>query len=684
MRSSIGYRADIDGLRAIAVVPVVLYHAGVPFLSGGYNGVDIFFVISGFLITSIIAKEIEAGSFSLVGFYERRARRILPALFSVLLASLVAGWLLTTPSEFHELSESVIATIFFSSNFYFWETTDYFATASEYRPLLHTWSLAVEEQFYIVVPLLIMALAKRSKSLLSMTLLLFFASLLLSTVGTRASPETSFYLAPARAWELLAGVLLALNVIPAWSNRVLRETAASVGLVLIGFAVITFDATTVFPGSAALIPCTGAALVIQAGRGAGPPTLASRFLSLNALVFVGLISYSLYLWHWPVLAFSRIVLKTAALPATWSLGAIAGAFVLAALSWRFVELPFRARGVVSRARIFRYSGVGASALAVFSIAVMLTDGFAVRFSDGANQVLAGAQDIEPDRRRCMGPRRGDAYCVTGAATAEPTYVFWGDSHAAALMSAVGVALEARQQSGYLLSNSACPPLLDVVVVNGVQARPCNEVNAAMMDFIGRNVDQVDTVILAARWAFYVTGERAPGEAGTPLRLAAADGTGEYSNRELVDSSLAKTIQALNALGLDVLVLGGVPEIGWNVPHTVALSIKNRSTPPLAPTLEDTLERNAVANEILARVALANQARLIPLAPLLCTPDCIVMDGLKPVYIDDNHLSLHGARTILGPKLASEFASIPGLRRASLWLRADRFAKRIRTATLPEG
>lgn len=664
MRSSIGYRADIDGLRAIAVVSVVLFHAGVPFLSGGYIGVDIFFVISGFLITSIIAKEIEAGSFSLVGFYERRARRILPALFGVLLASLVAGWLLTTPSEFRELGESVVAAIFFSSNFYFWETTDYFATASEYRPLLHTWSLAVEEQFYIVVPLLLMALAKRSKSLLSMTLLLFFASLLLSMVGTRASPGTSFYLAPARAWELLVGVLLALNVVPAWSNRVLRETAASVGLVLIGFAVITFDATTVFPGSAALIPCTGAALVIQAGRNAGPPTLASRFLSLNALVFVGLISYSLYLWHWPVLAFSRIALKTTALPATWSVGAIAGAFVLAALSWRFVERPFRARGVVSRARIFRYSGVGASALAVFSIAIMLTDGFAVRFSDQASQVLAGAQDIESNRRQCMGLQHEDAYCVTGAATAEPTYILWGDSHAAALMSAVGVALEARQQSGYVLSNSACPPLLDVVVVNGIQARPCDEVNAAMMDFIGRNRDQIDTVILAARWAFHVTGERAPGEAGAPLRLAAADGTGDYSNRELVDSGLDKTIRALNSLGLDVLILGGVPEIGWNVPHTIAMSIKNRSAPPLAPTLDDILERNALADEILTRVALANQARLIPLAPLLCTPDCIVMDGLKPVYIDDDHLSLHGARMILGPKLASEFASIPGLRQAS--------------------
>ena len=224
------YRPDIDGLRAVAVIPVVLYHAGVQFFSGGYVGVDVFFVISGFLIAGIIAREIQSNRFSLVNFYERRARRILPALFVVIGATLAAGWVIAWPDNYVEIGESALATVFFSSNFYFWQTTDYFATAAEYRPLLHTWSLAVEEQFYIFFPLVLILMAKLPRSrLLASLVAIFVISVTMSVAWTVTAPGAAFYLAPVRAWELLVGVFLALSIFPSWSGSLLRETASIAG-----------------------------------------------------------------------------------------------------------------------------------------------------------------------------------------------------------------------------------------------------------------------------------------------------------------------------------------------------------------------------------------------------------------------------------------------------------------------
>ncbi len=289
--SATRYRPDIDGLRAVAVLAVVLYHAGVPGVAGGFVGVDVFFVISGFLITGILAHELDADRFSIVGFYDRRVRRILPALVLVVAASFVAGWILLSPAALRDFAGSAAATALFASNVWFWQTRDYFTQAAELLPLLHTWSLAVEEQFYIIFPLLLFALRRWSRATLTLVIAAgCTVSFFLSVLGVAWMPTATFYLLPTRAWELGIGALLALVSLPA-ASRPLREAGAALGLAAILASVALIDVTTPFPGAAALPACLGAVALIWAG-GQGP-TYAGALLSLPAVAFVGLISYSL-------------------------------------------------------------------------------------------------------------------------------------------------------------------------------------------------------------------------------------------------------------------------------------------------------------------------------------------------------------------------------------------------------
>ncbi|MCH8685927.1 acyltransferase family protein [Pedomonas mirosovicensis] len=342
------YRPEIDGLRAVAVIPVILFHAGLSLFSGGFAGVDVFFVISGYLITSIIINELEEGRFSIVRFYERRARRILPALFVVMLCCIpfAAAWML--PWQFKDFAQSLIAVTLFSSNILFWREDDYFATAAEEKPLLHTWSLAVEEQYYLLFPLLLALLWRFGRRpVFGVIALLAGASLLLSEYGSRHWGSANFYLAHTRAWELLIGSICAFLQFRQPQRRSNGLSALGLGLIL--FAIFRYDETTPFPSVYALAPTLGTALVILYGAGG---TWAGRLLATRPFVGIGLISYSAYLWHQPLLAFARIYsLKTP--PIEMMLALSAASLVLAYLSWKYVETPFRNRRAFSRGAIFR-------------------------------------------------------------------------------------------------------------------------------------------------------------------------------------------------------------------------------------------------------------------------------------------------------------------------------------------
>lgn len=367
------HRHEIDGLRAIAVIPVILFHAGFTVFSGGYVGVDVFFVISGYLITSIIISELESGSFSILRFYERRARRILPALFFVVLACIPLAWIWMIPSQFKEFADSIMAVTVFASNILFWRESGYFAAEAGEKPLLHTWSLAVEEQYYMLFPLLLIGLWRFGRNPVFYVILGMSAiSLAASEWGWRNEPEANFYLAPTRAWELLAGSLAAFLQVgrPVRSHNLLSV----LGLGLIVFSIFYFDEDTPFPSAYALAPVVGTILVIRFGTSG---TWVARLLSLKAFVGVGLISYSAYLWHQPLFAFARI--RHLDEPSQLVMSALAIlSLILAYFSWRFVEQPFRRKSgilVGSRAKLFSLVGVCSVALLAFGAFAHVKDGF---------------------------------------------------------------------------------------------------------------------------------------------------------------------------------------------------------------------------------------------------------------------------------------------------------------------
>ena len=380
------YRPEIDGLRALAVLPVILFHAGTTLLSGGFVGVDVFFVISGYLITCLLIEDLARGRFSLLDFYERRARRILPALFFVIAACIPLAWLILMPSDMINFARSIVAVIFFCSNILFWRESGYFDISSEMKPLLHTWSLSVEEQFYIFFPLFLVFVWKfgRRFTVVSLAAVLGL-SFVLAHWAVDQKPSAAFYMLPFRAWELMVGSLAAV-----WLRD--RSTPLAAGLAqwlsLLGLAMIIvpvfmYGEHTPFPGVNAIAPVAGTALIILCAQ---PGTLAYRLLSARSMVGVGLISYSAYLWHQPLLAFAKYYFYPAPPYALLMLLA-AASLVLAWLTWKYVEAPFRNRKRFSRQWIFGASGaVGALAVA-WGIGGMVTLGHMDRFSPEQARVL---------------------------------------------------------------------------------------------------------------------------------------------------------------------------------------------------------------------------------------------------------------------------------------------------------
>lgn len=369
------YRPEIDGLRAFAIIPVVLYHAGLLGLRGGFVGVDVFFVISGYLITSIILSERQAGTFTLWRFYKRRIRRILPAMFLVLVVAMGLAWLLLLPKAMEAFGRSLLGVLTFSSNHYFFKESGYFDVSSDIKPLLHTWSLAVEEQFYIVFPLLCLALIWLGRAaMMTGLLILVGASLIASQLMLQSDPSAAFFLLPFRAWELGLGCLVGLWLFGRQQGRS-HQAASLVGLCMVMASFIFLDAEVPFPGVNALLPTVGTCLVILfAGQG----TWVNWLLSRQVLVAVGLISYSLYLWHQVLFAFVRY-----RLPEDPSMAVLIGLIVLsiglAIVSYWLVETPFRRHASMGFGRVGAILGVAFIAIASFGYSGKETSGFPSRF-----------------------------------------------------------------------------------------------------------------------------------------------------------------------------------------------------------------------------------------------------------------------------------------------------------------
>jgi peptidoglycan/LPS O-acetylase OafA/YrhL len=439
---SSAYRADIDGLRAIAVLAVVLYHAGAAHVGGGFVGVDLFFVISGYLIAGSIQHELEAGAFTFSRFYERRVRRILPALAVTAFAVVGVAGLIFPPEWYADLGRSLAAMTVFVSNIFFINdppaTTGYFAAPLIPQPLLHTWSLSVEEQFYFFFPALLMGLFRLRKRTGTLILaLLFAASFTWSVWGVAHQPIATFYLLPPRAWEFLVGVLLATAGLPALNYRPLRELLAVAGLAAVLYPIVFYSTATTFPGQGALLPCFGAGLLIYTGARAN--TLTKSVLRFPPLVYVGVISYSLYLWHWPVIVFMRYIRQ---MP-TWAvfdtprlLHVLLLSLLLAVLSHQFVELPFRQKPWrISKRTVLCLALASSAALFIFGLVDNAERGLPGRF-DQRTQKLIEANEARTKDFPVLGvcsnyqtdPKQLSDVFFCQYGSAPRNILFWGDSH----------------------------------------------------------------------------------------------------------------------------------------------------------------------------------------------------------------------------------------------------------------
>ncbi|MEO8451187.1 MAG: acyltransferase family protein [Gemmatimonadota bacterium] len=634
------HRPDIDGLRAIAVVPVVLFHARVGPFSGGFVGVDVFFVISGYLITTLLLADIRSGRFSLASFYERRARRILPALFGVLLGSSVVVHALFLPDDAKAHGASLLATLLFSSNILFARQTGYFDQPAEAKPLLHTWSLSVEEQFYIVYPLFLFLVGRYLRGRYAAAIgAAFLLSLAWSLWAVTASPATTFFLAPGRVWELLAGALLALGIIPPVRGFVLPNLLGIVGLAAIGYGVLAFSAATPFPGPNALIPVLGTVLVLHGG--AARDSLVSRVLSIGPLVFVGLISYSLYLWHWVLIVFIRYYLIRPLTSVEIGM-TIAASCGVAMLSWRFVERPFRgAAGWGSRKRLVIAAATMAVGLGFYASAALATGGFPNRFPGDALRLLGSKDDVWARRSECI-----DKTCRIGAPGAAESFMLWGDSHAAALAPAVERVAIAKQMAGLVATSNACAPLLrSQRYVQGHE--DCGAFNDSILALIEKR--RIRTVLLHARWAFYAEGERYKVEEGIagllPLSKRVAD------NIEAFEPLLRATLAELLRRQIVVVVIASVPEVGVRVPTVLARKAISGSTVDLGLPYSTFLVRQTRAYDALRRVGHEYGVRVVFPHEVLCNAfTCGLEKDGDPLYVDANHLSVTGAR-YLEPMLA---------------------------------
>ena len=608
------YRREIDGLRAIAVLPVIWFHTGFFGFSGGFLGVDVFFVISGFLITRILLNEIEGGTFSILGFYERRARRILPALFVVVLTTIPFAWFLLDPPAFADYSRSIAAVILFVSNVHFWENIDYFGLNVEQMPLLHTWSLAVEEQFYLIFPWVLL-LIRRSFWVLMLTFLVVLAalSLVLSEWGWRNEPDVNFFFTFSRFWELLAGAIAAVIA----KHAIPRENGvlAMLGLALILGSMVVFDETTPVPSLYALVPVLGSVLVLLFGQNG---TFVARFLSLRWMVGIGLVSYSAYLWHYPLFAFAHVAYPSGA-HHSLMFALLILTLLMAALTWRYIEQPFRrstARVLSSRGSLFAVFGAIGAVFFAFGVAGDLKKGFVWRFYTPEQQARIEnlSQSHHPKSNSCILNRDASKFdtLADGCVEEGRKVLIWGDSHSAALSTGL------RQITSLSEYNAAaCAPILSYA---DKRLPACMSQKSKLLEVVSGTAPAF--VVLYANW----------------LR---------YNSKDL--SGFGDTLDAIKGVApqANIVVLGGTPQWFPSLPSVLV----ELDTPLLTsrrlptPALQSLRSRDSY----LRGEAELRDVKFISFLDVLCdSENCLAtvsnseQTGFEPLVYDADHLTRAGS------------------------------------------
>ncbi|MBP6924079.1 MAG: acyltransferase [Candidatus Pacebacteria bacterium] len=640
------YRPDIDGLRALAVIPVILFHLKIAGFGGGFIGVDIFFVISGYLITSIIMREIREERFSMVRFWERRILRILPALFFVLVVTTIASYfVILFPTDFISFGQSLAAQGLFIVNIFFMRTGDYFAAPAETIPLLHTWSLAVEEQFYIVFPILLVIIYKLSKkAVIPVVALIGLVSFVLSVYLINVSPSApftipflphiwgsasyesaGFYFPLARAWELAAGALLALSAFTI-RNKVVAEVSAVTGLVLIVSGIVFLTSESAFPGLAALLPVLGTVLIITAGT--QRKTFIGEILSFPVLVWVGLISYSLYLWHWPLIVLTKQYLSSP-LTGTHTGLILIATFLLAIFSYHFVETPFRKKTFLKkRWHIFTFAFFTVVATVSAGVYMTKNKGLPERAPEAAKAVALASADTNPREYECFRNNYRQILgevppCIIGdqSSNTVPTFVLWGDSHSNAIMPAFDNIAKERGARGVFFAIGGCPPLSVGIPLKKDPQCSINDIK--VLDYISKN--NIKTVFLVSSWK-----ENYP---------HITDG-----GNHTIYQALSETIDKIPN-STHVVIIERIPlQTEFNIRSTFYTAVRTGSVPDIAVKKsdheKDTLQSKAA---ILRLTTERDNVSSVDPATIICDEaKCPISYNGTIIYFDGGHINNTGA------------------------------------------
>jgi peptidoglycan/LPS O-acetylase OafA/YrhL len=654
------YRPDIDGLRAIAILSVVAFHAGVRAFHGGFVGVDIFFVISGYLIGGIVYKEAKTETFSFASFYKRRAKRILPAFFAVILFCYLAAMLLLSPAELRAFAATAVAAISSTSNIQLWLSTGYFTSGSELNPLLMTWSLAVEEQFYLLFPIAMLVVVHRKHDravhAIALCSILSFA---LSVWGVAHHPTMAFFLLPTRAWELGVGVLLAIRAerlarSRTGLTRLARQSMGCVGAALLVCAVLVCRSTQ-FPGLAALLPVTGTLLLIES-RG----SMVNAVLSARPMVFVGRLSYSWYLWHWPMLSFARIASdRPLNVRATVSIALLS--FAVALASFYFIEQPFRNSRTPAPRMLIRYAALLLIVLTP-SLVVIAMKGMPQRRPQLAEMEARGANVTKDPCLAAYGKTapRLSSDCVTASNTPH-TVALIGDSHAAALAGALRSIADGSGYGMDEIEKASCPPLFGATIYmpnHPGQDRECAEFNSRVLNYI-RSHPQIQTVVMAGFWS---GPSSQPDEGFSYVPLGSGhEGVPEEESLKNLRQGLEGEVGQLRASGKQVILLKDDPALTFNpLRYEIATTIPLRRNlgQLFAPELKvdrtyasegTSLYSDGKESAIIDDVAARHPGvRVYDLKRALCdNGDCSFIRRGSLLYVDANHLSQAGAEMALG-------------------------------------
>jgi len=619
------YRADIDGLRSVAIIPVVLYHAGISMFSGGFVGVDVFFVISGYLITSIILNDIDKDKFTITNFYFRRVKRIFPALYLLFIFTTVFCWFFYIPEDFKAYGKSLLGSVFFISNIVFWREKGYFETASELKPLLHTWSLSVEEQFYIFYPIMLFLLAKYfKKKYIPVVLIIFIFSLSLSVWATPKMPSASFFLLPTRAWELMLGCLLALGFFPKTENLKALNLLSLMGLLMILFSIFLFNHKTPFPGYSALLPCVGTGLIIYSGSfsmSVSSRPLISKFLSWKPFVLIGLVSYSWYLWHWVLFAFRNyydLVTIDLFVKSNWFL--VPFSLLLAAVSYFIVEKPFRDIKWESRRQLFVFSLVLTLIFSLIGVSFS-QEGYMGRFTN--NQINKYAQ-ITKDVKKRVDYFKQPRSVIIGDKEFAPSFVLMGDSQAWSISDGFNELAKQNNKAGVLFSLNSCSPLIGIKNISD----KCNEFNVQTIEQL-KSFESIETVFLAAFWTQRVV-----------------------DNIDIF-SGLDNLINELSSRGIKIILITDIYKANFNLPLHLARQEIVHDLFPSYSFLREVRPKTEVVKEKLSAVYKVFEGlkekypdiRMIHLSELLCTGAYCEIGDNDLFFADAHHFTPHGAKFV---------------------------------------